>query len=153
MSDHEQPTTPDPTAANLVVARPILIADPDANARLLLAARLDFLGLMNPRVEVADAGAVITELDKCRQAGADRLPVLVLLEMELSGGSGMDVLRWMRRTSGLEAVTVLVLSADDDAESVAQAYELGVRSYLVKPVGFDALGSVVPELGLPWVLT
>ena len=64
----------------------------------------------------------------------------------------VDLLLWMRQTPELELVTVVILSATDEVEAVSHAYRLGVRSYLVKPVAFDALPSVVRDLGLPWLL-
>jgi len=47
----------------------------------------------------------------------------------------------------------VILSAVDDAASVTEAYRLGVRSYLIKPTGFEALAAILRDLHLPWALT
>jgi DNA-binding response OmpR family regulator len=58
----------------------------------------------------------------------------------------------MTQTPGLAGIPVIMLSARASAAEVTRAYRLGARSYLVKPVGFTALGAVARDLGLPWVL-
>jgi CheY-like chemotaxis protein len=141
------------TALEFVVTRPILIVDDDASSRFLVSECLAMLGLTNPRIEVADGDDAIAELRSLLNQGLQRVPALVLLDRQMPGCSGMDVLRWMRQTPGLETTAVVMLSADDCARGVRDAYELSVRSYLVKPVGFDALATVVRDLDLPWMLT
>ncbi len=136
-----------------VIARPVFVVEDDAVSRMLMCACLTGLGLMNPAVELADGDEAIEELRRLMAEEADSLPVLVVLDRRLPGISGMDVLRWMRLQPELRAVPIVMLSGDDDAAGVTEAYQLGVRSYLVKPVGFAALGLVVREMGLPWLLT
>jgi DNA-binding response OmpR family regulator len=58
----------------------------------------------------------------------------------------------MRHILELAQVPVVILSGDDRAENVTRAYSLGAASYLIKPVGFQALGAVVRALPLPWFL-
>ena len=86
-------------------------------------------------------------------AASGVVPVLVLLDLSMPGRSGEELLAWMRETPGLEQVPVIVLTSDDDASTVTALYRLAVHSYLVKPVGFEALGAVVRALDLPWMLT
>ena len=136
-----------------VRARPIFIVEDDAVSRLLLAACLTGLGLMNPTVELADGDQAIRELHRRMEEDPESLPVLLLLDRRLPGTSGIEVLHWMRLQPELRDVPVVMLSGDDGADDVTEAYRLGVRSYLVKPVAFAALGLVVREMGLPWLLT
>ncbi|MDX6215741.1 MAG: hypothetical protein QOG99_1325 [Frankiales bacterium] len=135
-----------------VVARPIFIVDDDADSRSMIGACLLALGLTNPSVELASGNEARIALRRCLDVDAAALPVLVVLDRQMPGSSGLDLLRWMRTTPALRNVPVVMLSGDDDAAGVTHAYELGVRSYLVKPVGFDVLASVVRDLGLPWQL-
>lgn len=135
-----------------VIARPILIVDDDPRSRLLSTAGLAELGLSNPMVEAASGEQAMATMRGC--IGVPHLvPALVLLDLHMPGRSGRDVLAWMRGTPELEHVPVIVLTSDDDIDSVTSLYKLGVRSYLVKPVGFDAVAAVVRDLGLPWMLT
>lgn len=137
----------------MVAARPVLVVDDDPGSRLLVDSCLSRLGLANPRVELPDGDQAIAELRRCRAQGPDHLPVLVLLDRHPADLQGPDVLRWMRMDPSFEDVPVVVLSSDESAHAVTEAYDLGVRSYLVKPVAFQALGAVVRDLGLPWLLT
>ncbi|MCU1623575.1 MAG: response regulator with CheY-like receiver domain and winged-helix DNA-binding domain [Frankiales bacterium] len=136
-----------------VVARPIFIVDDDADSRSMIGACLLALGLTNPSVGLASGNEARMALRRCVDVDAATLPVLVVLDRQMPGSSGIDLLRWMRTTPALRDLPVVMLSGDDDAAGVTHAYELGVRSYLVKPVGFDVLASVVRDLGLPWQLT
>lgn len=138
--------------AQLRTARPIFVADADPSARLLIGESLSAVGLGNPCIEFSDGCSVIRAMQQCLDAGAARIPALVLLDAELTGTSGADVLEWMGRTAGPADIPVIVLSADSSAGAVNRAYRLGARSYLVKPVGFVALGAVVRDLGLAWIL-
>jgi len=65
------------------------------------------------------------------------LPKLVLLDLNMRGISGFDVLRWIRRQPGLKALRVVVLTASNEIRDVNEAYELGANSFLVKPVDFE----------------
>ena len=139
--------------APVPAGRPILVVDDEPSARLVIAAGLAELGLLNPTVEVGDGEAAMAMLQRGIDGGDDQLPALVLLDLRLPGCSGQDVFGWMRDTSELAQIPVIVLTGDDDAETVTSLYRLGVRSYLVKPVGFAALASVIRDLDLPWMLT
>jgi CheY-like chemotaxis protein len=132
--------------------RPVFVADTDPAYRRQLGQSLSSCGLSNPCLEFADGDAVIDALQHRLDAGPEHLPSLVLLDDELAGTSGADVLAWMARTQGLADTPVIVLSASADAAAVHRAYRLGARSYLVKPVGLVALAAVTRDLGLPWML-
>jgi len=133
-------------------ARPVLIADDDPIARLLIAQYLAVLGLTNPLRPCASGDEVVAELERAAQ-GRGPLPALILLDGQMPGRSGMQVLAWIQATPAVAGIPVVMLSGQDQASDVNSAYTLGARSYLVKPVGFEALGAVIRDLGLPWQLT
>jgi DNA-binding response OmpR family regulator len=144
---------PEDSNANHLRRRAIFIIDTDADARRNIETRLATLRLTNPTVGLADGEDALQTLRYAAELGLAWVPALVLLDVELPGRSGLDIVRAMRETVGLEKVPVVVLSAVDDAACVTEAYHLGVRSYLVKPAGFDALASILSDLDLPWSLT
>ena len=141
------------TAHTPGLVRPILIVDDDPSARFLVEVSLTVLGMDNPRLEAEDGSQAIDELRRLVARGPEFLPAVVLLDRHLGAVSGLDVLRWMRSTPGLEALPVVMLTADDAFEGVTEAYGFGVSSYLIKPVGFGALAAVITGLELPWRLT
>jgi CheY-like chemotaxis protein len=107
-----------------------------------------------PPAHVEDGEAAVAYLV---HAGADgdgapgALPALVLLDLKLPRKSGLDVLAWLRAQDTLRRLPVVVLTSSREAPDVRRAYDLGANSYLVKPVGFEALLQLVETLGLYWL--
>lgn len=80
------------------------------------------------------------------------LPVLVLMDLKLPRRSGLEVLKWIRSVPALKVLPVVVLTSSAENRDVNSAYDLGANSYLVKPVGFDALFDMVKILQPYWVI-
>jgi CheY-like chemotaxis protein len=138
-----------------VSAPAILVAEDDAQHRLLIRAALAAAKLANPVQLVTDGDAAIAYLaGGGTNANRDQsLPVLVLLDLHMPGASGLEVLAWLRAQPGrLGQLPTVLLTASDDEADIDGAFAAGATSYLVKPVGFDALLDVVRTLGLPWML-
>jgi CheY-like chemotaxis protein len=79
------------------------------------------------------------------------LPDLILLDLKMPGLSGFDVLKWLRSDEDLRGVPVIVLTSSNHEVDVQRAYALGANSYLVKPVGFDALVNVAETIHGYWL--
>lgn len=124
---------------------PILVAEDDPSARTLIVRFLERLYLVNPIVHAGDGDEAVTILEK-----ADPPPAVALLDVRMPGRSGLEVLRWIRGDERLRDLPVILLTASAEADEVHEAHELGATSYLVKPVGYDALGEVLRSLRLPW---
>ena len=134
----------------------IMVAEDDAQHALLIRAALKAARLANP-VLVFDEGQQALAYLEGQEAYADRglypLPVLGLFDLHLPGMSGLDILRRMREQPGLAHVPAVVLTASEDPADIDHSFAAGANSYLIKPVGFEALLEVVRNLGLDWVLT
>lgn len=78
------------------------------------------------------------------------LPDLVLLDLKLPKRSGLEVLRWVRSQSVLDATPVVVLTSSGEDEDIQKAYALGANSYLQKPVAFNGLVQLLGVLDLYW---
>lgn len=93
----------------------------------------------------------------CRGAFADRgalrLPRLVLLDIKMPKVDGIEVLRQVKADARTRAVPVVVMTSSNEERDVVESYRLGVNSYIVKPVEFDAFAEAVAKIGLYWVLT
>jgi CheY-like chemotaxis protein len=139
-----------------VGAPAILVAEDDAQHGLLIRAALAAAKLDNPVNLVSDGQAAIAYLaGDGDYANRERypLPVLVLLDVHMPGASGLEVLAWLRAQPGcLGQIPTVVLTASEDEADIDGAFAAGATSYLVKPVGFDALLDVVRSLGLRWML-
>ncbi|WP_295442362.1 response regulator [uncultured Thiodictyon sp.] len=77
---------------------------------------------------------------------------LVLLDLRLPRVDGLDVLRALRADERTRRLPVVVLTSSHEEVDVVRAYDLGVNSYLVKPVESEAFMSVVGQMGLYWML-
>jgi CheY-like chemotaxis protein len=78
------------------------------------------------------------------------LPHLVLLDLKMPRKSGLEVLAWIRGQPALRRLVVVVFTSSKHDQDINKAYELGANSYLVKPVGFDALFETVKSVTHYW---
>ncbi|HEV3008149.1 MAG TPA: response regulator [Burkholderiales bacterium] len=79
-------------------------------------------------------------------------PKLVLLDIKMPKVDGIEVLRRVKG-SELRAIPVVVMTSSNEERDVLESYRLGVNSYIVKPVQFDAFIETVANIGLYWMLT
>ncbi|HVV01540.1 MAG TPA: response regulator [Verrucomicrobiae bacterium] len=78
------------------------------------------------------------------------MPFLVLLDLKMPRSSGFEVLKWIRKHPRLNWLPVVILSGSEMKEDICEAYGTGANSYLVKPIGFEALVSLVHNIGVVW---
>jgi CheY-like chemotaxis protein len=79
------------------------------------------------------------------------LPAIILLDLKLPRRSGHEVLGWLKQQPQLKRLPVVVLTSSRQTVDVNQAYDLGVNSYLVKPVGFASLAEMMQRFGEYWL--
>ena len=80
------------------------------------------------------------------------LPDLILLDLKLPKISGLEVLQRIKADPRTRDIPVIVLTASQDNGDAEACRALGVRTYLVKPVGFRNLSEVTPQLSFEWAL-
>ena len=131
----------------------ILLAEDDDNDVLLLERAFEKAGLRHSLRIVRDGDQAIQYLEG-RGIYSDRkkfpLPFLMLLDLKMPGTGGFEVIQWIRREPELKRLLVVVLTSSNVQSDVDRAYELGANSYLVKPVGFDALVEMVRTTHQYW---
>jgi two-component system response regulator len=79
-------------------------------------------------------------------------PRVVMLDLKLPKVDGLEVLRIIKNDANLCNLPVVVVTSSTEDPDMKTAYELGVNSYVVKPVEFDSFVSAMSHLGLYWLL-
>lgn len=83
---------------------------------------------------------------------AENGPKVVLLDLRLPKVDGLEVLRRIKADERTRRIPVVVLTSSKEDRDVAESYNLGVNSYIGKPVEFEGFAKVVSELGFYWLL-
>ena len=89
--------------------------------------------------------------DDSRRAPGHR-PRLVLLDLKLPKVDGLEVLRRIRADHESRFIPVVVLTSSREERDLVESYELGVNSYIQKPVDFDQFREIVRQAGLYWLV-
>jgi CheY-like chemotaxis protein len=133
----------------------LLVEDNPADAEMTLRA-LRRNNLAN-RVHWVKDGEEALEYMFCTGAYAGRsqagVPKLVMLDIKMPKVDGIEVLRRLKAEPATRAVPVVIMTSSNEERDVMETYKLGVNSYIVKPVEFDAFLETVAKIGLYWVIT
>jgi len=136
-------------------AFPILLVEDSPDDALLIQRAFRKANLANPVQLVRDGEEAVAYLSGAPPYD-DRtrfpLPVFMLLDLKLPRRSGLEVLAWVRQESVVKRLPVVVLTSSRESVDVNRAYDLGVNSYLTKPVGFEALLEMVKNVNLYWLV-
>ncbi|MBI5648449.1 MAG: response regulator [Ignavibacteriae bacterium] len=131
----------------------ILLADDDADDRMLIRDALVESRIANEFREVEDG---VELLDYLNQRGnyTDRtqypMPGLILLDLNMPRKDGREALREIKSDPFLRMIPVIVLTTSKAEEDIYRTYDLGVSSFITKPVSFDALVDIMKTLGKYW---
>ena len=132
----------------------LLVEDNPTDAELAIRS-LKKSNLANNLVWVKD-GAEALDFLFCRGAYADRdtacIPRVILLDLRLPKVDGMEVLRTIKNDERTKFIPVVVLTSSKEDRDITESYELGVNSFISKPVEFDEFAKTVAELGMYWLL-
>jgi two-component system, response regulator len=80
------------------------------------------------------------------------LPWLVLLDLKLPKVDGLQVLREVKLNPATRAIPIILLTSSTEEKDLVAGYQLGVNSYIQKPVNFNDFQKVVRDLGMYWLL-
>jgi two-component system, response regulator len=79
-------------------------------------------------------------------------PKLVLLDLKMPKVDGIEVLQRVKSNEATKKIPVIILTSSKEDPDVNRCYELGVNSYIVKPVEFGGFVKAICELGMYWML-
>ena len=129
----------------------ILLADDDPDDRLLVKEAFEENYLLNPLEMVEDGEELMDYLYKRgKYAETAVRPSLILLDLNMPRKSGIEALQEIKSDAFLRNIPVIVLTTSKAEEDILRSYDLGVNSFVVKPVTFESLVELVRELGKYW---
>ena len=132
----------------------LLVEDNPYDAELTIRA-LRTKGLANKLLTFADG---VEALDFLFGAGVyagrnlEARPKVIFLDLKLPRINGLEVLEKIRADERTKTIPVVILTSSQEESDIVRGYNLGVNSYMVKPVDFDKFFQTVEELGLYWLL-
>lgn len=135
----------------------ILLVEGDPDQAILFSKALEALGRSEALVgvvrDVEEAIAYLSGQGPYQDRGRYPLPRLVLLDPDLPSGSGLEVLRWMRRHPDLRLIPVVVYGASAKASIMNRAYEWGANSFILKPSDLAGAVKLAERLLSYWGVT
>ena len=133
----------------------ILLVEDDPNDQILINRAIKKANILNP-VHVLDDGEKAIQYLSGEGIYSDRteypLPILILLDLKMPKKSGLEVIEFVKDKPMIKRIPIVVLTSSKESTDVNKAFDLGVNSYLVKPVKFEDLVEIISNVGLYWIL-
>ena len=134
----------------------ILLVEDNMNDAELIIEALREVNLANHLVHLQD-GEEALEFIFAKGAYAEReikkVPRVILLDIKMPKVDGIEVLRQIRANPDTKLIPIVIMTSSKEEQDIIKSYQLGVNSFVVKPVEFNDFAKAVSELGLYWVLT
>lgn len=131
----------------------ILIADDDADDRLLIKEAFEESEWKNPLHFVQDGVELLDYLfrrDKFADLAGEPLPDLILLDLNMPRKNGIEALEEIKSEERLKSIPIIVFTTSKAEEDILRSYNLGVNSFITKPVSFDLLVELTKSLAKYW---
>jgi CheY-like chemotaxis protein len=131
----------------------ILMADDDEDDRLMTKEALTEARLVNEIKFVVDGEELMDYLyqrDKFADPASSPRPGLILLDLNMPKKDGREALKEIKADPDLRQIPIVVLTTSKAEEDIYRSYDLGVNSFITKPVSFDGLVFVMTTLAHYW---
>ena len=133
----------------------LLVEDNPHDAEMTIRA-LSKVNLANKLHHVKDGAAALDFIfARGEYAGRDieNKPKIVLLDIKMPKVDGIEVLKQIKADELTKTVPVVIMTSSKEEQDIITSYNLGVNSYVVKPVDFAGFAKAVSELGFYWLIT
>jgi two-component system response regulator len=79
-------------------------------------------------------------------------PKIILLDIKMPKVDGIEVLRRIKNDDRTRQIPVIIMTSSKEEQDIITSYQLGVNSYVVKPMDFEGFAKAVSQLGMYWLL-
>ena len=132
----------------------ILIAEDDAEDRMLTTEAMNESRLVN-RIDFVEDGEELMDyfnnIGKYSDSKNYPLPGLILLDLNMPRKDGREALREIKSSPHLKKIPVIILTTSKAEEDIIRTYDLGVNSFITKPVTFNGMVNVMQAIGKYWL--
>jgi CheY-like chemotaxis protein len=132
----------------------IVVADDDADDRMMINDAFEESKLGNPVDFVEDGLQLLEYLNrrgKYAHLAGQPYPGFVLLDLNMPRMDGRTVLKEIKASAQFHRIPIVVLTTSKAEEDIVKTYNLGVNSFICKPVSFDKLVDIVKTVGHYWI--
>ena len=132
----------------------ILLADDSDDDRMMARDALIESRVLNELREVEDGEELMDYLrrkGKYSEPGSAPRPSLILLDLNMPRKSGQEAVEEIKADASLRRIPIVVLTTSDSEHDIIRSYDLGVSSFITKPVTFSGLVEVMKTFGKYWI--
>lgn len=133
----------------------ILLVEDNMNDAELIIRALGKVNLANNIVHLKDGAEAIDFMfatGAFLERDTTKTPKVILLDIKMPKVDGIEVLRKIKSDDATKTIPVVIMTSSKEEQDIIASYELGVNSFVVKPVQFDEFATAVSQLGLYWIL-
>ena len=132
----------------------IVVADDDADDRMMIKDAFEEAKLGNP-VDFVEDGVELMEYlarqGKWTHLTNQPFPGFILLDLNMPRKDGRTALKEIKESAELHRIPIVILTTSKAEEDIIRTYNLGVNSFICKPVSFDKLVDIVKTVGHYWI--
>jgi CheY-like chemotaxis protein len=132
----------------------ILVAEDDADDRMMIKDAFEESRLGNPVDFVEDGVQLMNYLQRegdYASLSDHPYPGFILLDLNMPRKDGRTALREIKASPILQRIPIVILTTSKAEEDIVRTYNLGVNSFICKPVTFDSLVEIVKTVGRYWI--
>ncbi len=132
----------------------LLVEDSMDDAEITIRA-LTKVNLANKLVHLKDGSEALDFLFATGEFAGRELtsqPKLLLLDIKMPKVDGIEVLRTIKSNEATRHIPVVIMTSSGEEKDMIESYNLGVNSYVVKPVQFENFSKAIMEIGFYWLL-
>lgn len=132
----------------------LLVEDNKSDAKLTIRA-LKKHNLANNLIHLIDGAQALDFIfakGEFEGRNMDNKPKVIFLDLKMPKVSGLEVLRIIKSDERTKLIPVVMMTSSKEEKDIIESHQLGVNSYVVKPVDFDNFSKTVTELGFYWLI-